>query len=308
MSFLKIIFFLGIGSHLLYASVPTEEGLLRNLNNADLPGTFITMRLMSQDLGEPEKREYIKLQISTEKPNSIALLQTVYSSGQMQNTQIRSIKYFPNIVFQIKKEMVPEKSLFYAIVTMLAANESLGMQAFLEKNGVSVVKNKNILNEEKMKLLRAYKNYLVKNKTRGDAGSPLNLEDAKEKEKNLELFRSNTFKKSKNIELVKRDKEFMWKVDWKSSQAFFTNEERRFRAIVYSTGEAEIKIEGSEYLLFNGTNELPKFLNLKDSKNGFYKMQVLGLDVKKTEGRLVEIFEEQKKISPQEITMNPFLF
>ena len=90
---------------------------------------------------------------------------------------------------------------------MLTTNRSQGVEAFLEKNGVNIVKNKTIINEDKLKLLRAYRAYLVNSKGRGDAGSPLSPDDPKAKERVLDLFRANTFKQAKNVELVKKDNE-----------------------------------------------------------------------------------------------------
>ncbi|MBC7713309.1 MAG: hypothetical protein H7177_08220 [Rhizobacter sp.] len=306
MLFSKIVLALVISGS-VFASVPTEEGLLKNLSNADLPGSFITVKMMLQSLSEQEKSDYVKLQLALEGSN-IAVLQTVYSNGQMLTSQVKSTKYFPDLLTQIKREKTPEKSLFYSVMMMLTTNRSQGLEAFLEKNGVSVVRNKTILNEDKMKLLRAYRSHLVNSKGKGDAGSPLNPDDPKAKERILDLFRSNTFKRARNIELVKKDNEFMWKVDWKSAQGFFSNEERQFRAIDYSSGDAQIKIEASNYLLFNGTNELPKFMNMKDTKGSLYKIQVLGLDVRKAEKRLVDSYEELKKTPGQEDTTNSFLF
>lgn len=290
------------------ASVPTEEGLLKNLSNADLPGQYITVKTMVQSLTEADKVDYVKFQISLDNQNSISLLQTTYSNGQMQNSQVKSVKYIPDLLGQIRREKAPEKSLFYGVLMMLTTNRSQGMEAFLEKNGVTVVKNKTILNEDKIKLLRAYRSHLVNNKGKGDAGSPLNPEDPKAKEKVLDLFRSNTFKRAKNIELVKKDNEFMWKVDWKSSQGFFSNEERQFRAIDYSTADTQIKIEASSYLLFNGTNELPKFMNVKDSTGQLYKIQTLGLDIKRTDKRLADSYEELRKLPASSDASFSFLF
>ena len=304
---LKIVLALVITSS-AFASVPTEEGLLKNLNNADLPGAFITVKLMVQSLSEQDKSEYVRLQLSLDNPATINALQVVYSNGQMLNSQIKSVKYIPDLLSQIKKESVPEKSMFYGVLMMLTTNRSQGVEAFLEKNGVSIVKNRTVLNEDKMRLLRAYRSHLVNNKGKGEAGSPLNPEDPKNKERVMDLFRSNTFKRAKNIELVKKDNEFMWKVDWKSSQGYFSNEERQFREIDYNTGDSQIKLEASNYLLFNGTNELPKFMNMKDSKGLLYKIQTLSHDIKKTDKRLAEIYEELKKAPGQETTTYSFLF
>lgn len=301
----------------LLASVPTEEGLLKNLNNADLPGKNITIKMQVQQQvadkvlagPENEKMDYVKLVLSLDNANAIGLLQVTYNNSQMQNSQIKDVKYIPDLLGQIRREKQIEKSMFYAVMMMLATNYSQGMEAFLEKNGVSIVKNKAILNEDKLKLLRAYRSFLINNKGRGDAGSPLNPEDPKNREQIVNLFRSNTFKRANNIELIKLDNEFMWKVDWKNIQGYFTNEERRFRALDYSTMEAHVKLEATSYLLFNGVNELPKYLTLKDSKDTTYKLQVLGLDNKiKAEKRLSDVWEDLKKLSPSVENSYSFLF
>lgn len=277
------------------ASVPTEEGLLKNLNNAELPGSFITLKIMSSPSLEPEKAEYIKYYIQSESSGPIAVTQSIYSNSQMLPAQLKNIKHFPDLVAFLRKEKQPERHIFNSLLVMMLTNRSLAFETFLEKNGVSVVKNKTLLNEEKMRLLRQYRAHLINSKGRGDAGSPLSPDDPKAKERVLDLFRANSFKRSLNIELTKKDGEFMWKVDWKVAQAYFTNEERRFRMIEYSSGDSNVKLEASQYLMFNGINELPKYFNLIDSAGVNYKIQTLGLDVKKVDKKPVEYYEEYKK-------------
>ncbi len=292
MKVLGLIIFLSLNS---FASVPTEEGLLKNLNNAELPGSFITLKMMSSPALDPEKAEYIKYYIQSETSGPIAVTQTIYSNSQMLPSQLKNVKHYPDIVAFLRKEKQPERHIFNSLLIMLVTNRSLAFETFLEKNGVSVVKNKTLLNEEKIRLLRQYRAHLINSKGRNDVGSPLNPEDPKAKERVLDLFRANSFKRARNIELTKKDGEFVWKVDWKVAQAFFTNEERRFRMIEYATTESSIKLEASQYLMFNGINELPKFFNLIDSTGMNYKIQILGLDIKKIDKKPAEYFEEYKK-------------
>lgn len=288
------------------SAVPTEEGLLKNLNNAGIPGNLITVKAMIQSTPTPvgteteaPKSDFYKFVISLENPNVISLLQVAYTNSQMLNSQIRDVKYIPDLLVAIKREKNPERSLFYGIFMMLTTNHSQGFEAFLEKSGVQIVRNKNILNEEKMKLLRAYRTYLANNKGRGDANSPLNPTDPQNKAKILELFRANTFQRAKNIELVKLDDEFVWKVDWKNIKGYFTNEERRFRQVDFNTGDNSTKIDATDYILFNGTNELPKTMTIKDSKGITSKIQILGLDTKTNrEKKLTERYDEAKKSVP----------
>ena len=281
----------------LYAAVPTEEGLLKNLNNAGIPGNLITIKALVQGPEiEGVKTDYYKFLISLENPNAISLVQIAYSNGQMLNTQMKDIKYLPDMVAAIKKEKSVERGMFYAALVMLATNKAQGMEAFLEKNGVQIVKNKNILNEEKMKLLRSYRTYLANNKGKGDANSPLNPQDPQAKAKVIELFRANTFERAKNIELTKIENEFVWKADWKSTQGLFTNEERRLRRLDYVNGDVSVRLDAIDYIMFNGTNELPKLIFVKDSKGQTSKMQIIGLDTKTNrEKKLSERYEELKK-------------
>ncbi|MFA6237170.1 MAG: hypothetical protein WC635_07580 [Bacteriovorax sp.] len=290
------------------AAVPTEEGLLKNLNNAGIPGNLITIKAMINSVTVPAetgtetemtKMDFYKFVISLENPNVISLLQVAYSNGQMLSSQIKDVKYIPDLVTAIKREVNPDRSLFYGILMMLTTNKSQGVEAFLEKSGVQIVRNKNILNEEKMKLLKAYRSYLATSKGKGDAASPLNPTDAQNKAKVLELFRANTFQRARNIELIKLENEFLWKVDWKNIKAYFTNEERRFRLIDYVNGDISVKIEANDYLLFNGTNELPKNMTVKDTKGLSNTIQIISLDTKgNREKKLSERFEEAKKSIP----------
>lgn len=299
------------------AAVPTEEGLLKNLNNAGIPGNLITIKAMVNNAAsgaesENLKSDFVKFVISLENPNVVSLFQVAYSNSQMLNSQIKSVKYFPDLLSAIRREKSPEKGMFYAILMMLSTNRSMGVEAFLEKNGTKIVRNKDILNEDKMKLLRSYRTYLANSKGKGDANSPLNPADPQNKAKVIELFRSNTFLRSKNIELVKIENEFLWKVDWKSVKAYFTNEERRFRMMEQTLNDGTVRIEARDYLLFNVTNELPKFITFKDSKGQTSKMQILSLDTKNNnEKKLPERYEEAKKFIPAGVGLDmnySFLF
>lgn len=293
----------------VYASVPTEEGLLKNLNNAGIPGNLISLKAMIQSNtpqvsvagaeAEVAKADYYKFLISLENPQAISLLQIAYSNSQMLPSQIKDVKYIPDLLAAIKREKAPEKSLFNSILMMLTTNRPEGVEVFLDKAGVKILRNKNILNEDKMRLLRSYRSYLANNKGKGDANSPLNPPDPQNKAKVIELFRANTFLRSKNIELVKLENEFVWKADWKNIKGFFSNEERRFRLMEYTTGDSVIKLDAKDYILFNGTNELPKYMTFKDSKGIITKIQILGLDTKSNhEKKLIERYDEAKKSMP----------
>jgi hypothetical protein len=256
-----------------FAAVPTEEGLLKNLNNPTPNGKIVTIKMAIQ---HATKNEFLKIVFLLDKPNVIGLAQITYSDSQMQPSQIIDVKFVSDLPTALAKETVPEKNLFYATLLMLATNRPIGMEIFLEKNGVRITKNKSLMNEDKMNLLKSYRTYLTNNKGKGELESPLNPTDAEAKAKIITLFKSNTYGKSKNIELVKTGSQFFWKADWQSLQAIFTNEERRLKRLEYKNLEAEYSLEANDYTSFNGQNELPKLIEIKNNKGMESKIQILG--------------------------------
>ena len=88
-------------------------------------------------------------------------------------------------------------------------------------------------------------------------------------------------------------------MDWKSTKAYFSNEERRLRILDYTVADTTVKLEANDYVLFNGTNELPKMITFKDSRGMISKLQILSLDTKNNrEKKLNERFDEAKKSIP----------
>lgn len=282
----------------LSAAVPTEEGLLRNLNNNPIPGSQITIKAAIKKIDETKDNnrvDYYKFVLVTDGP-TISLFQVNYNGSQMLNNQIQDLKLIQDLVGAIKKDKTPERGMFYGALSMLATNRSTGMISFIEKTGGNVTLNRSLLNEDKLKLLKTYHNYLATTKGKGEASSPLNPQDPTEKAKVLDLFKSNTYQRSQNISLVKENNEFLWLADWKSVKGYFTNEERRLRTITFQQGEVLYRLDASDYALLNNNNEFPKNIVVKDEHGVQYKIQILGFDVKKTlEKKLNDRFVEAQK-------------
>jgi hypothetical protein len=240
------------------------------------------------------QNEYIKIIFFVEKSGVIGAFQITYGDSQMQSSQIHDVKYIADLPKALTQEISPEKSLFYGALLMLATNHPDGMEAFIEKNGVKFNRNKTQVNEEKLALLKSYKEYLVntKGKGKGEAESPLNPPDPEERTKVIALFKSNTYTRSPNVELIKIGSEFFWKADWKNLQGLFTNEERRLKKFDYKNQDGEYSLEVSEFTLFNGINELPKFIEIKSEKGLNTKIQIIAEEVG---NKKEKDFEELKK-------------
>lgn len=294
-----------IQTTMIFAAIPTEEGLLRNLNNQSINGNTVTLKLavvkQEETKTSNEELEYYKMVLTNEENPQV--FQIKYSNSQMLLNQIVDLKYISNLTMQIKSEKNPDRSLFYSALALVALNNSVPLENTLIKNGVNVVKNKNLINEEKMKLLRQYRSYLSTNKGKGEVNSPLNPTDPAIRSKNLEVFKENTYKKSGNIKLIRENNEFYWRADWKNIVGLFSNEERRLRSIKFNNGEVETSIDLSDYVSFNAVNEIPKNIYVKDLSGQNFKIQIYAEEVKSSskEKSLVERFEEAKKQAPKNL-------
>ena len=297
-----------LSSKIALASVPSEEGLLRNLNNQELAGSNVSLKFSIQPLDDSAPAEFMRVYFQQESESNVGMLQVLYSNAQMLNSQITNIRYVPNVIGSARIDKNMERSLFDSTMLMLSLNNPYGFKVTMAKAGVQIANDKDVLNEDKMNLLKEYRTYLVNNKGRSDVGSPFNTDDAKAKGKNIELFKSNTFKRAENIELAKKNNEFMWKVDWKSTQAFFSNEQREFRVLEYVAGDISFKIDATSYLAFNGVNSFPKFLNVKEGTGKIVKMQTLSQEVRKTDKKLKDLYQEYKAHASEKASNYSFLF
>lgn len=309
-------FFLSLICTLLLSSVnaaiPTEEGLLKNLNNPQpiLGQTIIKFKVQGAEEGKPES--FYKVTITNENPNTIQVLQQKYNGVQMNNTQLKDVKYEADLVSKIRREKASEKTLFYSSLMFLVFNKGTGIESLIEKNGGAVTKTRTMYNEEKLRLLRNYKVFLAGGKGKSEADSPLNPQDPKEKQRVQDLFRSNSLRPSPNVQLTKLGSEFLWTADWKSVTGYFTNEERRLRILDLQASDAAAKIEFDQYGMLNGINEFPKNIAIVGKDGGVYRVQVLGVESRgNKEKPILSKVEELKKVFPETAAReaaDPFLF
>lgn len=280
----------------IFAAIPTEEGLLKNLNNANPQSGQTIVRLKVSSSDETKGESYYRLTFSNENPNAIQVLQQKFSSAQMSATQLKDVKYESDLFARIKRESVNDKSSFYSVMGFLIFNKGLGIESLIEKTGGSVLRTRSQYNEEKLKLLRQYKSYLASSKSRSDQESPLNPQDPKEKQRVQELFRTNSLRPSPNVKLAKMGPVFMWHADWKNVHGYFSNEERRLRILEITTTDNPLKIEVEQYGILNGINEFPKSMALQTKDGTVYRIQVLGVESRgNKEKPILSKYEELRK-------------
>lgn len=294
------------------AAIPTEEGLLKNLNNsaAQVGQTIVRFKVISND--ESKGDSFYRVTLSNENPNAIQVLQQKYTGAQMSVTQLKDVKYEADLFSRVKRDMVNERTVFYSTLGFLVFNKGAGLESIIEKTGGSILRTRAQYNDEKMRLLRQYKGYLSNSKSKGDADSPLNPQDPKEKQRVQELFRSNSLRPSPNVKLAKMGANFMWHADWKNVHGYFTNEERRLRILEITASDSPLKMELDQYGILNGINEFPKTMAIQTKDGIVYRIQVLGVESKTAKEKpILTKFDELRKVmetNPNKEETEAFLF
>jgi len=299
---------------------PTLEGLFRNSNSPELDGNLVVIKMMleevatansdvslsteEQDLKTPMEPRFYKFIFSTEIEKKTQLLQVEYKNNLMKRNDIKKSLYFKNLSEKIKEDVYTERSLFYSLLMMFGLNNSEGMKNILQKYGTNFVDNKNLMNEEKIKLINSYKTYLTaikEDKTlKEELISPLKPEDIEEKEKVDTLLKAPMYKDSENITLSKEGQKFFWKMNLENVKASFSNEEHRLLRFELDSAEGNILGNFGDYILFDGRHELPKIIVLRDKANRQFKIRFLSFKSFVNKGKnLLERAVDYKKIEDE---------
>jgi len=286
----------------LYSAVPTPESLFRNGNNKDLNGNFIVLKFVFQqdpsdeDVNrlpqDPSVREqslatkypprYAKLIFSLESEGKIQMLQCIYNNNEMNIDDLLGVHFVEDINEVLaKEEQNVEKKLFYSLLLMFSLNESSGMASVLRSHNHNFTANENLLNLDKKNLLEKYKEYLVaiKNdkKMEEELVSPLKPIEPEEKVKINDILNSSMYTIAQDVELVRENRKFYWKVSYENFLALFNHESHRLAKIQLLSNEGSIEGVFGDYILFDGIHELPKVSILKSFDGNKYKLNMLSI-------------------------------
>ncbi len=282
----------------LWASVPTTEGLFRNNNNSDVQASLVMVTLQAQkgmnkellekpigesdtslngikDIATEEKQEKkvnLKYLFSVNDNEDVEVVRVIYKPGKMDDSNIISVKYYKNLADGVVNN--PEmKGLVLGLLSSLALNRSQEMSAFLKKVSKDYKSNNELIDPEKRDLYSKYKKYLKLTKEdeslKESMENPLEPQD-EEIKKTVELIKERPFlQKDPHVSLDKKNTHFLWKVDLDVLDAVFDGKTQRLMKVDYKKLEEKITISLDDYILFNGTNELPKTIKMNTSKSTY---------------------------------------
>jgi hypothetical protein len=283
-TFIKLIVLFSVT---VSAAIPTTEGLFRNGNNADVSATLVTARfLITRDLSEliMEKTSedspanesellqqrptplYVKYNFSIDKYDRVQVIQSIYSNGKMKKESLLDVRYISNLKDKIKKSP-KRKAIFYALISSFVLNRSTEMSEFLKLKSKDFKTNKELLDPEKKALYEKYKRYLAVTKEDKSLlesmDNPMNPTDP-EAQKAVSLLKDRPFmQKDPSVSLQKTSSGFYWNVSLDVLNASFDSENFRLEKLSFGEIEKSLKFSFSDYILFDGTHELPKHIKIK---------------------------------------------
>ncbi|RLA65054.1 MAG: hypothetical protein DRQ88_02650 [Epsilonproteobacteria bacterium] len=278
---MKKLIFLMLFSISLQAAVPTMEGLFRNGENKDLGGNFIILKMMVEEQGLSDDLEkkisYLKFYFSVKENNQIEFLQIHFPDGEMKKNSATHLYYAHDLMWNLKKEKEGEKILFYSIIAMVGLNDSRPISYYLKKQSGEYKTNKNVMNQEKIKLLKKYKDYLITKKEDKEsiAISPLSPEDEEQKAEVKKILAAPLYVQGENIILIRKENQFFWQLKLSNVHALFSNDTHFIRELTVQTVKGPMVGIFGEFHAFNGSHSLPKEILIKDRQDKSYKIKML---------------------------------
>lgn len=314
----------------LVAAVPMVESLFKNPSNADIKGSTVVIKMKLNELLEnnvegalgdvsEEKKVhnlYVKIIFFIEE-NKISALQTTYPNKEMKRKDLTSLYYEANLLDRMnyfnkfRTSINDEKWLFYSVLSSLGLNSSQGIVLFLENKTHRFIKNENLVNKEKKKLLEKYTEYLGMIKEDKSLAQvlpdPINPEDPEKLTKVKALLAQPFYRPAADVKLIYQNKRYFWHVNLDEVQAYFTNNKKQLSHFLYHTDSKQLELKFFDYILYNGIHELPKTMTYKIFNNKEYIIEMLGLrhftEPIKTYRRRVEnyrkIFSKKKKVDQE---------
>jgi len=279
----------------LWASVPTTESLFRNNNNSDVQASLIMVTLQAQRsmnketleespedtnvlekevLREDDEDEKVNLKylFSVNDSDEVEVIRVIYKLGKMSDKNIIGVQYYKNLRRYIVGGNY-EKGLMLSLFSFLALNRSNEMSAFLKKNSSNYRSNQELIDPEKRDLYTKYKKYLKLIKEdeglKESLDNPIAPKDP-EIRKIVEAIKARPFlQRDPYVTLEKNNNHFLWKVGLDVLDAIFDGKTQRLMKVYFKKLNNTISITMDDYILFNGTNELPKNIEINDAAHTY---------------------------------------
>ena len=159
-----------------FAALPPVESLFRNGSNQDIEADSVILNFSVEeiknsstiDLSETYRNEealykgYFKIILNRNASGRVEMVQAEYKNSDMKNDSLVNLYEGSSFMkyLRYKKEISPEKDIFYGVLISLLLNNSKPISNFLSKTNSDFVSNGKVINYKKRQLFEDYKKYL----------------------------------------------------------------------------------------------------------------------------------------------------
>ena len=185
---------------------------------------------------------------------------------------------------------------------MFSLNDSRGMSIFLKKVNSDYDLNRNIMNNEKIRLLKKYKRYLMAIRKKRDLkkkiNSPLHSSDEEKKLKLREVLGYRTYRETEKVNLVREGGKFYWSLVLSKVSALFENKSHRIKNFSVEIDKGSLDYEFGQFVSLDGIHEMPQNIYFKSSDEKKYRISFISYKnflSKHKKRKIVMRYKEWKK-------------
>lgn len=299
-----------------FAYTPTVESLFRHGSNPEVTTNALNMSFSVKDLASPDVVQFYKIYFDVFDQQTLKVSQTAYNSDSFSEGSLLKKVYHSQLSAVNFKNQSVDKGLFYSLLHSIILNDGGFIVDYLKLSGVSVRHNSELLNDEKIALMKEYKNYLVAiNNDRSlkkTLHSPLRPESEQGQERANRLMNEPMYKDTEQVKLSSYEGKPAWLAEASGFQAYFSYEERRPLKIRLKTSTGETEIQCLDYWRPDAAHAIPKKMIVKTSKGEMFQVETLSLRYyNEKEDDLLKRLRHWDEIlrTPKELVLRPdFLF
>lgn len=290
MSLLKVLLFFLV-SQTSMAYIPSLDALLRNGSNPEVGRNTIAANFVITEIDAVTNRPQVdetglmnkyavKYVIFNDKEKYPRITQVNYKGGIAAKENL--VNFFEKYFYSLKKLFSHDENkdaeFFYATLAMLLNNKSNLLLESIDKLGEEVQRNRDLVNKDKLTLLRNYKFYLDKLKegTNESLENPLRPKNEEERMKVQKLSKQGFLNRDERVKRVKLGEQFYWIVETEKYYLRF-DYNHRIREMRVNYGASKLEFVFGKFVSFRSNLEFPEFIWLTDSQNKKYEIRATSL-------------------------------
>lgn len=264
-----------------FAYTPTVESLFRHGSNPEVTTNALSIGLKVTDLADASQSQYYKIYFSVFDGHNLKVSQTAYNQDSFSEGSLQHKFYQSHLTPIYFKNHSVDKAAFYSLIHSILLNDGQFMVDYLKIAGIPVRHNRELLNSEKIGLMKEYKQYLVS--INGDRSlkksmtSPLRPEGAVAQEKADKLLNEPMYLDTNQVKLSSFEGKPAWHIQAGDFQSYISFEERRPIKFKLKTAQGEVDIHCLDYWRPDAAHAIPKKMIIKTSKGEIFQVETLSL-------------------------------